>query len=100
MAVDKREPVNWWVVIGGIFVAVVTGLFAGVFFTIAGTALFDEPTPAITAAMAAVGLLYFAVYRLARSRMRDFATGVIIGGCLAVLATGACGALLTNLQAH
>lgn len=100
MAVDKREPVRWALVIGGILLAWFIGAFVAVFLTMASAALFDHPPTAVLIATVAVGLFYVALYRLMRRNGRDMAVGLLIGGCMVTLMAGACGALLTNLQAH
>ena len=93
------EKVNWWVVIGGIFLAVITGMFVAVFATAISANLLDESVAAVAVAVVAVGLFYFGLFVLARKRMRDLATGLLIGGCIMALVTGACGYLLLNLGA-
>ena len=98
---DVETRVNWWVVIGGILLAVVTGIFVGLFFIFVGGSMFDKPTPVIVSAVAATFLFYFAMSALARRWItRDLAMGLLIGGCMVALGTGACGWLITGLSMH
>ena len=94
----ENEGVNWWVVIGAIFLAVVTGLVVGAVFMAVSAGLF-LPKMAIVVAPLATALFYYGLYRLAwRRYRRDLAVGLLIGGCLIALAVGACGYLLVNIH--
>ena len=97
--VAEPRKVNWLAVIGGLVTAWITGFFLGIMAVTAAAEIFGNRDLLIVAnSTIAVFLVYFVVFWLARGRFRDFAVGLLIGGCMVALTTGACGALLSGLD--
>ena len=97
--VAEPRKVNWLAVIAGLVTAWVTGLFLGIMAVAAAAQIFGNRDLLIVAnSTIAVFLVYFVVFWVGRQRFRDFAVGLLIGGCMMALAGGACGALLSGLQ--
>jgi hypothetical protein len=93
MDVTERK-VSWGVVIGGIAVALIAGFIVTIFSTLGGMYVFDQVHSKAVGVLVAVGApvaLIAIVYLATRRRSPDFARGVIIGGCLVLLWSSACG---------
>ena len=94
-----REGVNWWAVLGGIVIALIIGILAGVGGAFAGMALTTTPSngghpnylPFIVGGGFIVGFVVLAVaWFFSRKMMPSFAKGIIVGGCMALLISGFC----------
>ena len=97
--VEKRK-VSWGAVVGGLFIAWVSGILASLGALAGSFLLLEEyPRTALGVAVVAVALFYFLAFWLARRRVRDLAMGILIGGCMVALATGACGGLMVMITA-
>jgi lipoprotein signal peptidase len=99
MDLEEARKVNWLSVLGGLVVAWIAGAVIGLGVAFGSFVLFNQAGPVIILAPVVVTVLAsWVVYRIARTSMRDFAVGLLIGGCMMALVAGACGALLSGLQ--
>lgn len=93
------RKVSWGAVIGGMFLAWFLGIFASVGAIAGSVTLFDmREALAVVVATAAVALFYLAIWWFTSRVARDLAMGLLIGGCMVAIATGACGALMMGLS--
>jgi hypothetical protein len=93
MDVEERK-VSWGAVIGGLVVAGLVGFVVTIFSGLGGMAVWDETHNKALGMLVAVGvptLLELLIYLSTRRGSPDFARGVLIGLCLVVLWSGACG---------
>lgn len=97
-----REGVNWWAVLGGIVIALVTGIPAGVGGGLLGMAITTTPPagvhpnymPFIMTTGFAIGFVVLATaWLFSRKHLPSFARGIIAGGCMALLISGFCNML-------
>lgn len=97
MDVAKRK-VNWWMVILGLVIAVISGAILGLFAAVGGLLLFERHTMlAFISVTVVVALLYIAIWWFTRRPSPDLAIGMLIGGCVMALVSGTCGAMLSGL---
>ena len=98
---QRPAKVNWLSVVGGIFIALLSGLIAGLVGGVIGMALIGTGPDGLSHSKApGILILLFGVAApllvaggmWARSRRSapDFSKGVIIGGAIAVLIAGVC----------
>lgn len=98
MDVDQKRNVSWGAVAGGLLIAWTTGVIVGLLAFAGSLVLLPSNEPAaIALTVFGVALFYVAIYWFARRAVRDLAMGILIGGCMVAIASGACGALLSNL---
>ena len=98
MDVEEKRTVSWGAVIGGLVIAWGTGIFVSLGAT-AGSLLVvpEQDALGIILAVLVVMLFYAAIYWFTRRRVRDLALGILIGGFMVAISTGACGALLSKM---
>jgi hypothetical protein len=96
--VDRKPGVRWGMVILGLLLAWITGIFVGL-FAAAGSAEFfaGKMLQAGVVVTVVVALVYFAIYWFMRRPAPDLALGILIGGCMVALGAGACGALMSGM---
>jgi len=98
---SEQQPrrVNAGAVVGGVFVALITGVVVIFGSFIAGIALDDAiksaPLPAIVAVLIPVAI-YGGAYLLFRRGAPDFARGLFIGACIVVILGGICNASIVS----
>lgn len=100
MDVTERK-VSWGTVIAGVVIALLIGFVATIFSTLGGMAVFEETDSKALGILVAVGVpvgLVSIVYFATRRRSPDLARGVLIGACLVLLWSGACGASLVGAR--
>lgn len=91
--VPQQRKVSWGEVIGGILLALITGIFVVLGAFLAGIFLIDQTkAPMVGAAVAAMlpAVIYVPAFLLFRRRMPDFARGLLIGGCIVMILGGLC----------
>lgn len=98
MAVENPRKVSWLLILVGLFTAAVTGVVIG-FFAAAGSTRFfaGDALPAAIVVTVVVALIYFTIYWFTRRPAPDFALGLLIGGCLVAIVSGACGGLMSAM---
>lgn len=104
-----REGVNWWHVLGGIFVALVIGVLAGAGGGLLGMAITIPPAggghpnylPFIMGTGFVVPFLVLGTaWYFSRKPLPSFAKGIIVGGCLAILVSGFCNMMFGMLASN
>ena len=99
--VPRKPGVRWGMVILGLLIAWITGLFIGTIAAVGSTSFFaGQMLQAIVVVTVVVALFYFAIYWFARRPAPDLALGILIGGCMVAIVSGACGAIISGLTYH
>ena len=99
--VQKKPGVRWGMVILGLVIAWVTGIFIGFAAALGSTQFFiGKMLLAAIVVTVVVALFYFVIYWFTRRPAPDFALGLLIGGCMVAIGAGACGALISGLSYH
>ena len=102
------ERVNWWAVIGGVLVGAIIGVpvgagggMLGMFLTpTTNGRMANAPFFLVGAGILALAAVFYVLWILFRRQNLSFAKGVLIGGCVALLATGACNALVGMMSSQ
>jgi hypothetical protein len=104
MDVETNKPVSWGSVIGGVFMALLSGVVVVPVAMLAGAFLGSLVGRGVAVgiglvlALAIAGAIYYLLWRLTRRKNPDLATGLIIGGALITLLSGACGAMMSSVM--
>lgn len=99
-----RQRAQWATVVGGLILALTVGLISSLYagflgLSVSGKGLDtmrDALVPMITFATAAPFVLIGGIWLTSRRHAPAFAKGVLIGGCISVLASGLCTALIVQ----
>lgn len=98
--VDQNpRPVSLLAVIGGLLVTLIIGVPVTPIATLLGMATFDESHSKLLGLLVAVGapaVVYAGFWLLVRRYAADFARGIVIGACVLLLISGACGIALVG----
>jgi hypothetical protein len=96
--VDRKPGVRWGMVIAGLLLAWVTGVFVGLAAAVGSTAFFaGQMLPAGVVVTVVVMAIYFAIFWFMRRPAPDLALGILIGGCMVAVGAGVVGAVMSGI---